>query len=333
MYFAFFGVERCPFAVSPDPDCLYAPAQYRDALSGLSYGILNRKGFLMLTGDAGTGKTTLCARVTSRVPSERMQATTISNPTVPPEEFLELLLWGFGHQEIPHAKVSKLIHLNCFLKSCWEQGKVAALIIDEAHLMPVATLEEVRMLGNLCQDGIPLLQIVFSGQNQLIDLFNRDDLRQLKQRIAVRVSLEALSQGQIGEYMQFRWRRAGASRPCPFTAEATACVATLSQGVPRVVNTLCDNALLFAFAEESLIVTAEHVRAAAKELCIEPPAPATAPRSQPTKAESGATAVGGNGVIPRIGNPVFELQTLNRYLPPAQPLLARLARKLGFAQA
>jgi general secretion pathway protein A len=337
MYCEYFGVTRYPFEVSPNADCLYAPPQYRDALSGLSCGILNRKGFLMLTGDAGTGKTTLCTRLTERLPPERMQMAFIANPAVSPTELLDLLLWSLGVQDIPESKVNKWIALNRFLKSSWEQEKIVTIIIDEAHLMPVATLEEVRMLGNLFQDGVPLLQIILSGQNQLIDVMNRSDLRQFKQRIAVRVSLKALTRPEVNEYIQFRWRRAGATRPSPFTPEAVARIAVLSQGIPRVVNTLCDNALLIAYAGECRRVNEAHVSEAATDLDVAPaivapvakaePAPVAA-AAAPRMAQPAAPIV---PVIPRL-NYVEGLQTLNRYQPSELPFLVRLGRKLGFMQ-
>jgi general secretion pathway protein A len=341
MYCEYFGVTRYPFEVSPNADCLYAPPQYRDALSGLSCGILNRKGFLMLTGDAGTGKTTLCTRLTERLPPDRMQMAFIANPSVSPTELLDLLLWSLGTQDIPESKVNKWIALNRFLKSSWEQEKIVTIIIDEAHLMPVATLEEVRMLGNLFQDGVPLLQIILSGQNQLNDVMNRSDLRQFKQRIAVRVSLKALTRPEVNEYIQFRWRRAGATRPSPFTPEAVARIAVLSQGIPRVVNTLCDNALLIAYAGECRRVNEAHVSEAAADLDVLPATTATVTAAPVTKVEPEPVAAAATRmtqpaapivpVIQRL-NYVEGLQTLNRYQPSELPFLVRLGRKLGFMQ-
>jgi general secretion pathway protein A len=330
MYSCFFGLARYPFSMSPDADCIYATAAHREALSGLTYGILNRKGFVLLTGDAGMGKTTLCTRVIERLTTSKIQCTLVPNPILSPQEFLEWTLLKFGCTECPPTKVGKLIALQQFLAASHNEGKITVLIIDEAHKIPMETLEEIRLLGNLCSEGFPLLQVVLCGQNELVTLLNRDDLRQFKQRIGVRVSLAPLSAAEVSEYVRFRWTSAQPTCPFPFGPEALAEVARYSLGIPRLINSICDNALLIAFAEEQHSVTAEYIRETAQDLCLEldSPKPAatrpTAPAVMPVQLPA----------VPKVETfQVFEFSSFNRDATPGKPFLTRLARRIGFSQS
>jgi general secretion pathway protein A len=265
MYNRSFGLRRNPFNMTPDPSFLFLTAQHREALVGLSYAILQRKGFVVLTGEAGTGKTTLLARVLQFIPASQVQSSVILNPTLTPSEFLELALLDFGVTDVPTSKAQRLWTLRNLLLKAREKGRVSALIIDEAHKLSREVLEEIRLLGNFEEADEKFLQIVLIGQNELDDSLNREDLRQLKQRIAVRLSIAPLAPSEVSQYVRHRWLRAGGSLP-PFSAEAMSLVAAASHGIPRLINGLCDNALTLAFGEGASTVDARHVQASAVDL-------------------------------------------------------------------
>src|ERR1017187_3741288 len=192
MYCKFFGLDKKPFNMTPDPAFLFLTAQHREALVGLTYSILERKGFVVLTGDAGTGKTTLLTRVLQHMPETKVQSSVILNPTLTPAEFLELALLDFGIPEVPASKAQRLVKMQKLLLEGHREGRISTLVIDEAHKLSLDVLEEVRLLGNFEQDDQKLLQILLVGQSELSDLLERSDLRQLKQRIALRFTIEPL---------------------------------------------------------------------------------------------------------------------------------------------
>jgi general secretion pathway protein A len=269
MYNRSFGVRRNPFNMTPDPAFLFLTAQHREALVGLTYAILQRKGFAVLTGDAGTGKTTLLARVLQFIPASQVQSSVILNPTLTPAEFLELALLDFGVTNVPSSKAQRLWILRNLLLEARSQGRISALIIDEAHKLSQEVLEEIRLLGNFEEADEKFLQIVLIGQNELDHALNREDLRQLKQRIAVRLSIPPLAPPEVGQYIRHRWLRAGGNQP-PFSSEAVSLIAEASRGIPRLINGLCDNALTLAFGEDSSEVDARHVQASAVDLHLGP---------------------------------------------------------------
>jgi general secretion pathway protein A len=265
MYIESFGLRKDPFSLTPDPAFLFLTQQHREALVGLTGAILQRKGFAVLTGDAGTGKTTLLARVLQFLPTNQLQFSVIVNPTLTPAEFLELALLDFGVTDVPSSKAQRLWKLQNLLLQGQREGKVSALIVDEAHKLTTEVLEEIRMLGNFEEAGQKFLQILLVGQSELDTTLNRQDLRQLKQRIGVRLSLAPLAPTEVGEYIRHRWLRAGGTDH-PFSTEAIEDIAGASRGLPRVINSVCDNALILAFAEGSSRVLDKHVRGAAKDL-------------------------------------------------------------------
>jgi general secretion pathway protein A len=324
MYNQFFGLQRAPFDLTPDPEFLYLSAQHRDALAGLTYAILARKGFVVLTGNAGTGKTTLLSRILEYLPLSRIQSSVIVHPTLTPSEFLEAILLDFGFKDISPSKAQRISALRRFLWRGHQEGKITALIVDEAHKLSLEVLEEIRLLGNFESAKEKLLQIVLVGQGELDDLLNSENLRQFKQRISVRLAIEPLSGTEIERYIQHRWMKAGGSE-APFTADAMAAIAQASQGVPRVINLLCDSTLMQAFGEESASVEVRHVLAVCRELqfaeplpkitaVAEPPAPAPPVEAFPVEA--------------------FQMKTLERYATAAKKLslLERLVGKFRFRQ-
>lgn len=270
MYKAFFGLKKSPFSMTPDPGFLFLTTQHREALAGLTYAILERKGFLVMTGDAGTGKTTLIARVLKHIPAERIQSSIILNPTLTPDEFLEMVLMDFGFTDIPPTKPQRLARLQHFLLLGQRSEKISTLVIDEAHKLSPELLEEIRLLSNFEYADQKLIQILLVGQNELSGILNRADLRQLKQRIAMRLSIQPLAPADVQRYIRFRWAKAGGSQPQPFTAEAIGRVASASRGIPRVINAICDNSLILAFADTSRSVEVKHVVDACADLDLGP---------------------------------------------------------------
>jgi general secretion pathway protein A len=263
--------------MTPDPAFLFLTAQHREALVGLTYSILERKGFVVLTGDAGTGKTTLLTRVLQHMPETKVQSSVILNPTLTPAEFLELALLDFGIPEVPASKAQRLVKMQKLLLEGHREGRISTLVIDEAHKLSLDVLEEVRLLGNFEQDDQKLLQILLVGQSELSDLLERSDLRQLKQRIALRFTIEPLSPDEVDQYIRYRWTTAGGAHAVPFAPETVTQIAHYSRGIPRVINALCDNALILAFGEGARVVGEKHIREAAADLKLGLPAPPPAP--------------------------------------------------------
>ena len=247
MYEAHFGLKSSPFSMTSDPGALFWTVAHREALAGLTYAVMGRKGFVVLTGPAGTGKTTLLRKLLDSAPVA-MRTSFVYNPTLTPSEFLEMALTDFDMPPVSMNKAQRLLRLEQFLLSMYREGKVVVLIIDEAHKLSPELLEEVRLLTNFETAKEKLLQIVLAGQPELNDLLNREDLWQLKQRIAVRLQIRPLAESDIHQYLAFRWMKAGGGEPLPFTDTAINLIASWSKGIPRVINGICDNALILAYA-------------------------------------------------------------------------------------
>jgi general secretion pathway protein A len=269
MYERFFGLSKSPFAMTPDPSSILLTEGHREALAGLSYALLRRKGFVVLVAEAGLGKTTLLRRLAEIVPESAAHTSVVFNPLLSPAEFLELLLLKFGLDSLPDSKAARLILLENLLNHAYQSGRVPVLIVDEAHKLSPEVLEEIRLLTNFETSDHKMLQIVLAGQPELARILNRPELGQLKQRVAVRLQLGPLSRKHVGEYIDFRWKRAGGAAPAPFDGQARDEIACASKGVPRVVNAICDNALLIACARQSATVIAGDVLEVLRDLDIQ----------------------------------------------------------------
>lgn len=267
MYEEFFGLRLNPFMLVPDPRFLYLTQQHREALAGLAYSVTRRKGFAVMTGDAGTGKTTLLRTLLASL-GDMCQFSLIVNPTLTRVEFLELILLDFGIKDLPAGKARQLVRFGEFLRERHARSRITALALDEAHMLSTELLEEIRLLTNFENPEGKLLQIVLAGQNELQEVLDRPDLRQLKQRIASRVKICPLSDSQIEGYLRFRWRQAGGQTELPFSEDAIDYLGVFSGGIPRVVNAICDGGLLIAFAEGVPEVRPEHIVEAAKDLAL-----------------------------------------------------------------
>jgi general secretion pathway protein A len=255
MYNAFFRFSESPFNLSPDPRFLYRSRQHEEALANLIYGVQHHKGFIVLTGDAGTGKTTLLECLRGFLDVQNIAFASLFNSRLTPDQFFEMLAYDF---ELPCARASKtevLFALNTLLVRQSELGSTTALIVDEAHNLEPDTLEEVRLLGNLENPRGKLLQIILAGQTELDRNLESPDLRQLKQRIVLRCHLDAFEAPDTNLYIRSRLERAGMPDQSVFPPAITAVIHARSEGIPRLINSLCDNLLLTAFASESPVAT------------------------------------------------------------------------------
>jgi general secretion pathway protein A len=208
MYEKFFRLERSPFRMVPDQEFLHLTGQHADVISGAVFGILERKGFVALTGEAGLGKTTAIRAVMAMLAESNAHTSLISHPTLNAEDFLELALLNFGVPVVAASKAQRLKVLEQFVTLADMEGRICVLIVDEAHKLPSEALEEIRLLGNLQTDHHKLLQILLVGQNELNARLNLPELWQLKQRISFRLSLNRLDRGGAEEYIRFRWAKA-----------------------------------------------------------------------------------------------------------------------------
>jgi len=267
MYTSFFGLHERPFAITPDPRYLYLSERYAEALAHLLYGIDESGGFMQLTGEVGTGKTTVVRTLLARVP-QHVDVAVILNPRVTPAEFLLSICeeLGVAIGDADRHSVKQLVDaLNRRLLAAHAEGRRVILIVDEAQHLSPAVLEHVRLLTNLETPTQKLLQIILIGQPELRELLGRNELRQLAQRVTGRYHLNPLSRSETCGYVRHRLRVAGASAEI-FTAPALNEVHRLSSGIPRVINVCCDRALLGAYTRETRKVTAGLVRRAAGEV-------------------------------------------------------------------
>jgi general secretion pathway protein A len=267
MYNELFGLQKDPFGLTPDPSFLFLTDQHREALSGLTLALLQRKGLVVLSGEVGTGKTTLLARILRFLPASRLQFAMIVNPTLTPSEFLELVLLDFGVTDIPSSKAERIFTLLNLMLQGKREGKVSVLIVDEAHLLAPRVLEEIRMLCSLEDAEDRCLQMLLVGQPELDKVLRHEDMRQLRQQIGMRLTLGPLARTEVGEYIRHRWLRAGGTEP-PFTPSAIEAVSSVSANIPRLINLICDNALIAAVAEKASLVDERHIHHAATRLNI-----------------------------------------------------------------
>jgi general secretion pathway protein A len=267
MYTSFFGLTDKPFAITPDPRYLYLSERHAEALAHLLYGINEAGGFIQLTGEVGTGKTTVVRTLLSRVP-QHADVAVILNPRITPVEFLLTICeeLGLAIPEGQRHSVKEMVDaLNRRLLSAHAEGRRVIVLVDEAQNLSFDVLEQVRLLTNLETPTQKLLQIILIGQPELRELLDRTDLRQLAQRITGRYHLKPLSREETRGYVRHRLRIAGATEEI-FTPGALVELHRLSLGIPRVINVACDRALLGAYTQETKKITASLVRRAAGEV-------------------------------------------------------------------
>ncbi len=268
MYLEYFDLQQTPFSITPDPEFVYLSQKHEESLAHLIYGVTRGggAGFVQLTGEVGTGKTTISRLFLQKLPADT-QAALILNPNVTPIELLENIFKEFklstrGMKGKLNAMVEKL---NEHLLQWWSEGKNTLVIIDEAQNIPRDTLEQLRLLTNLETDQQKLLQIILIGQPELKQLMQRKDLRQLAQRITSRFHLQPLSRAETKQYIQHRIAVSGGAKEL-ITSNSIHKIFQQTEGIPRLINVLCDRALLVAFAAESKSVKQKHVKQAILEI-------------------------------------------------------------------
>jgi general secretion pathway protein A len=267
MYTEYFGLKEKPFSIAPDPQFFFMSRGHREALAHLLYGIKSEGGFVLLTGEVGTGKTTVCRLLLELIPADTETAF-ILNPKLTAEELLSSVCDEFGIEYPPGTTSIKVFVslISDFLLKAHEKGHKAVLIIEEAQNLKPDVLEQIRLLTNLETNERKLLQIIMLGQPELRDILARPDLRQLSQRITARYHLGSLSKKEVFAYINYRLSVAGLLRKHPFTPAALRALFSVTKGVPRMVNVILDRALLGAFAEGRDKVDRKLLMTAAREV-------------------------------------------------------------------
>lgn len=272
MYRAYFNLTRNPFELTPDPTFLFSTRKHNEALAALYYGVRRHKGFVVVTGEVGTGKT-LLLRCLLRLfeQSADIAYAYVFNSLLSPAEFLQYIIADLGLQPQGKNKSELLLDLSRFLISRKAEKKTTILIVDEAHHLSTEVLEEIRLLTNLETADDKLLQVVLLGQPELDAKLDSVELRQLKQRIALRAKLDPLNEEETLGYIKRRLQVAGNDQEFDslFPVESVRAIYRYSGGLPRVINSLCENALINAFAKQTRSITLEMIEAIAQDLRLE----------------------------------------------------------------
>jgi general secretion pathway protein A len=271
MYNAFFGFTENPFNLSPDPSFLFRSGQHEEALANLIYGVQSRKGFIVLSGEVGTGKTMMLECLRDFLDAQQILYAYLFNSRITPGQFFEMFAYDLGLECRRDSKTEVLLALNQLLLERAQNGRTTALIVDEAHNLEWDVLEEIRLLGNLENRRGKMLQIVLAGQQELDRKMDAPEFRQLKQRIALRCTLKPLDACQTAEYVASRLARAGMPEQDVFLPELLAAIHERAQGIPRVVNAVCDNLLLTAFAMEAKVATLQMLDEVSEDMRLDWP--------------------------------------------------------------
>jgi len=286
MYKSFFGLKENPFNVNPDPRYLFLTKQIEEALSGLMYGIQTRKGFITLTGEVGTGKTTLVNRLLDWLHLKRTKTAFLFNSRMNTNQLIDFIMAEFDIPCDNKSKSQQLMKLNHWLLERYRAGETAVLIVDEAQNLTFPVLEEIRLLTNLETSTEKLLQIVLSGQPELEERLKLAQLRQLRQRITLRCRTMPLTSEQTHDYIQERLRIAGGDPQVEvFSEKALESVHYFSMGIPRVINLLCEHALINSFVEQQKVVQVKTIEDVAREFQLDEVEPLAPPASLRQDAE------------------------------------------------
>jgi general secretion pathway protein A len=276
MYHEYYGLVRSPFEMTPDPAFLVLGDTHREGLATLVYAVRSRKGFVLLTGEVGTGKTTLLHSLLAQLDRETAAAF-IFNPRLEPLDFFRMLLDEFGIEEPCRTKAEYLLALNRYLIARLERDLPTLLIVDEAQNLSAEMLEEIRLLSNLETPSSKLLQIMLVGQPELAELLAKPALRQLRQRIVLRHTLRPFTKDEMVHYVEERMRLAGYTGKALFEHKALDELFHVTGGVPRLINVVCDGALLLGYGRELKTIGADAIREVARDLALLPAeAPAAA---------------------------------------------------------
>lgn len=305
MYHEYYGLNERPFDLTPNTRYLYLTPMHREALAAVQYGITSRRGIIVVTGEAGTGKTTIVRAALRALRGENVRQTYLNNPALTRDEFLQFLTRAFRLGEgTAESKTDLLSKLTATLARNHAQGQITAMVVDEAQSLPHELLEEIRLLANIETSTAKLLQVVLVGQPELADRLNDPSLRQLKQRVAIRATLRPLDLRATAALIAGRIRVAGGNPPEVFTPAAVELVYRYSGGVARTINVICDNALLSGFAADQKPVGPTLVEEVCRDFDLTPrdpnlarstsrpgtPATPNTPRATLTTRPAGAAA-------------------------------------------
>jgi general secretion pathway protein A len=285
MYKSYFGLKDNPFNVNPDPRYLFLTKEIEEALSGLMYGVQNRKGFITLIGEVGTGKTTLINRLVEWLHNRRVRTAFLFNSRMNTNQLFDFILAEFGISCESRSKSQQLMSLNQWLLERYRAGETTVLIVDEAQNLTYPVLEEIRLLTNLETSTEKLLQIVLSGQQELEEKLKLPQLRQLRQRIMLRCKTSPLTKEQTHDYISERLRIAGASGELIFDPKSVETIHLYSLGIPRVVNLLCEHSLINAYVEQQRPISPKIVEDVAREFQLDEVKPTAPPESLRTSQE------------------------------------------------
>ncbi|HLJ41027.1 MAG TPA: AAA family ATPase [Candidatus Acidoferrales bacterium] len=290
MYRKFYGLTRNPFEISPDPYFFYPTSRHNEALANLNYGVQRRKGFVVVTGEVGTGKTLLVRCLLDSLNRNQIAFAYVFNPRLSVPDFLRYMLTDLRLPTTGRTKSEMLAHLNNYLIARFRRGTTAALVVDEAQLLSWELLEEVRLLTNLETSQQKLLQIVLVGQPELDRKLDSPHLRQLKQRIGLRCRLEPLGAEELRGYIHRRLELGGANShgSSIFTEEGIAAIHQFSHGIPRLINTLCENSLVAGYVKQVKQITAEIVQEVASDFRMDVPCSTSAPESEDAESRKKA---------------------------------------------
>lgn len=265
MYIKFYGLKEKPFEITPDPKFLYLSENHKEALAYLTYAVREKKGFTVITGEVGTGKTILIQTLLSRLDGNTRTAY-LFNPKLDSTDFLQYICEDLGLKGQKRSKGQYLAQLQRFLMACYSKNENVVLIIDEAQNLDPTLLEEIRLLTNLETSRGKLLQVILMGQPELDSLLNHSQCRQLKQRVSLRYQIQPLEKEETEEYIKKRLKIAGAVNPYFFSPKAVKEIYKYSKGIPRLINIVCDNALLTGYANDQKVIEKSVIREVIRDL-------------------------------------------------------------------
>jgi type II secretory pathway predicted ATPase ExeA len=292
MYKEFFGLKANPFNVNPDPRYLFLTRHTEEALACLTYGIQSRKGFVLLTGEVGTGKTTLINKLLEWLRTQQVKTAFVFNSRMNVPQFLDYMLADLGISCESKAKSQILLKLYNWLLERYQAGETAVLIIDEAQNLTDEVLEEIRLMTNLETSTEKLLQIVLVGQPELEQKLRQPHLRQLRQRLTLRAKTHPLTAEETGAYIAQRLRIAGSNGEQVFDPEALAAIHRFSHGIPRIVNLICEHCLVSAFVDQQKVIVRSVVEAVAQDFELDDTGISTSPVTpQPPASSDGVDLV------------------------------------------
>ena len=298
MYQGFYNLKDNPFRLTPDPAFMCMTSQHQEALSGLIYSVCTRPGLAVLMGEAGTGKTTLLYALLGLLEKRRFVTALCTNPTLTRQEFYDILMIKFGVECESSLKSRQLMALEARVRQYRAEGRPAVLIVDEAQRLSLELLEEIRLLLNLETANEKLLQIIVAGQPELGEVLRRPELRQLKQRVSCICKLQPLTRTELREYLHHRITRAGLPTQSLFSEETIESIYNYTQGIPRLINSLCDSALQTGFALQSPKITIAIIEEAARDLDLAQQIEAEEPAAPVNQLARVAASTVGSAVLP-----------------------------------